>query len=278
MGKMIIQRELTLKEIQQGEFEVLKKLKSICDELELNYFLFCGTLIGAIRHNGFIPWDDDVDVAMLRKDYEKLIYYCNLHAEELLPFKLYHYTSKKDYIYPIARLVDTRYSIVYKDAKDYDLGLFVDIYPLDGCGNTKAERDIIFSKVRKNLISLISLGARTNILFNHGLLNYITKGIIKGVAMLIGQNRLCRWIDNRAKKYCPKDSDFSMCIIWDSFSIDFFPTEYFKEYIEIPFEDELFKIPSKYDIMLRSWYGDYMRLPPIEERIGHHYYKAYQKV
>lgn len=278
MDKIVRRKELTLQEIQKGELEVLKKIKVICDEIGIDYFLFCGTLIGAIRHKGFIPWDDDIDVGMMREDYEKFVSYCKSHSEDLLPFQLYHYSTNKKYIYPIARFVDTRYIVDYEGYRDYDLGLFVDLYPLDGCGNSLEERNVIFHKVRDYIIPLISLGARKKVLFNHGLINYISKSILRSVALIIGQNRLLRIIDSRAKRHCPKASKFSMCIIWDSFSIDYFPTEYFQDFLEVPFEDGLFKIPSKYDKMLRSWYGDYMKLPPVEKRFGHHFYKAYQKL
>lgn len=274
---MKLSKELTLLEIQKGELEVLKKIKQICDEIGLNYFLFCGTLIGAVRHKGIIPWDDDIDVGMMREDYEKFVSYCASHSEDLLPFQLYHYTTNKDYIYPIARFVDTRYTIDYEGYRDYNLGLFVDLYPIDGCGNSIEERNAIFHKVRDFVIPLISLGARKSVLYNHGIVNYITKSVLRRVALIIGQNRLLRIIDNRAKRYCPKSSKYVMCVIWDNFRSSFFPSECFEEFIEVPFEDGLFKVPRKYDEILKLVYGDYMKLPPEEERIGHHYYKAYKK-
>lgn len=274
---MIKGKELTLREIQLGELEVLKKVKQICEEIGLNYFLFCGTLLGAVRHKGIIPWDDDIDVAMIRDDYEKFISYCTKHEEDILPFKLYHYSTKKDYIYPIARLVDTRYWIDYQDYRDYDLGLFVDLYPLDGCGNSIEERNNIFKKVRGNLLPLITLGARTNVLYNHGIINYISKNILRFIARIIGQNRLIREIDERAIKYCQQESNYVMCVIWDTFPNEYFYADSFKDLIEIPFEDCTFKVPAKYDEVLRMQYGDYMQLPPEEERVGHHCYRAYLK-
>ena len=129
-------KALTAREVQLGELEVLKKLDEICSQLNLRYFLTYGTLLGAVRHQGFIPWDDDVDVMMPRPDYEKLIEYLQFNEKELSPFKLMHYRTNKEYIYPISRFVDTRYWIDYEGTTDYGLGLFVDIYPLDGCGNT----------------------------------------------------------------------------------------------------------------------------------------------
>ena len=131
--------ELTLRQMQEGALNILKKLDGICREQGLRYFLFYGTLIGAIRHKGFIPWDDDLDVAMPRPDFDRLVEYCRRHRQELQPMQLMTVDDNPQYVYPIARFSDTRYRVKYQGIRDYGLGLFVDIYPLDGCGNTEEE-------------------------------------------------------------------------------------------------------------------------------------------
>lgn len=269
--------ELTLREIQIGELGVLKKIKEICTKANIDYFLMWGTLIGAIRHKGIIPWDDDIDIGMLRPEYERFILYCQKNEKDLFPYKLYHYTTHKKYIYPIARFVDTRYIIDYNDTVDYNLGLFVDVYPFDGCGNSLKERDNTFKAVRGNLLPYISLGVRTNVLFNHGVLNYCVKTVMWVIAKMIGQNWMIKRIDERAKRVCDVNSLYVNCIIWDTTHSLMFPQIAFKELIEVPFENDFFKIPKGYDEILKLEYGDYMQLPPEGERIGHHYYKAYRK-
>ena len=97
-------KELTAREVQLGELSVAKQFDAICKRLNLRYWLMYGTLLGAVRHQGFIPWDDDVDVMMPRPDYEKLIDYLIAHENEFAPLKLMHYRSNPNYIYPIARL------------------------------------------------------------------------------------------------------------------------------------------------------------------------------
>ena len=93
--------ELTLRQMQEGALNILKKLDGICREQGLRYFLFYGTLIGAIRHKGFIPWDDDLDVAMPRPDFDKLVAYCRRHREELQPMQLMTVDDNPQYVYPI---------------------------------------------------------------------------------------------------------------------------------------------------------------------------------
>ena len=105
--------ELTLRQMQEGALNILKKLDGICREQGLRYFLFYGTLIGAIRHKGFIPWDDDLDVAMPRPDFDKLVAYCRRHRQELQPMQLMTVDDNPQYVYPIARFSDTRYRVKY---------------------------------------------------------------------------------------------------------------------------------------------------------------------
>lgn len=130
-----MKRKLTFREAQLGAYEVLKFIDKICKKHNLVYFLMYGSLIGAIRDKGIIPWDDDIDVMMPRPDYDKLIKYCGEHEKELYPFKLFENSLIPEYPHPIARMSDMRYKIEFNNEKDYGIGLFVDIYPLDGIGN-----------------------------------------------------------------------------------------------------------------------------------------------
>lgn len=266
-------RELTLNEIQQGSYQVLLKFKQICEENNLRYFLAYGTLIGAIRHKGFIPWDDDIDVWMPRPDYEKFVQYCINNTSELNEEScvLKHYKTCKEYIYPIARLVDTRYRIEYTDAKDYGLGLFIDIYPLDGVksGSRKQLRK------RKNYIRKISLlGA------NH----YVKspnkfRNIFKKIYYIFNKNKnlnklIAKW-DEEARECEYENSDKVACVVWET--KECLDKCDFEKSVDVEFNGEIFKAPQGYDRLLRKTYGDYMQLPPEEERIAHHYYRAYEK-
>lgn len=262
-------RELTLQEIQQGSFQVLLKFKEICEQNNLKYFLAYGTLIGAIRHKGFIPWDDDIDVWMPRPDYERFIQYCIDHESELRNFVLKHYKTCKEYIYPIARFVDARYKIEYMNAKDYGLGLFIDIYPLDGviAGNKKQIR------TRNNYMRKISvLGA------NH----YIKspnwfKNIFKYVYYETHKNKDLNKFIATCDKFAQK-CDYDMfshvgCVVWGP--PECLDKRDFESEQRVYFNGEVFNAPIGYDHILTELFGDYMTPPPESERIAHHFYKAY---
>ena len=126
---------LTMRENQQAAAEVMSVIHQICKKLDLKYFLAYGTLIGAVRHQGYIPWDDDLDIMMPRQDYDKLMAYFQENAEELAPYTLFTPDTVADYPYMIARVCDSRYEIETENEKDCGMGAFVDIYPLDGLGN-----------------------------------------------------------------------------------------------------------------------------------------------
>lgn len=264
-------KELTLGEIQQGSFQILKKIKAICDQNNLSYFLDYGTLIGAVRHQGFIPWDDDIDIAMPRKDYEKLI---NLYLNNkaiFAPYELMHFKTNKKYIYPIARLSDPAYSIKYSNAKDYGLGLFVDIYPLDGV-NLKDKKQI---KKLNHLCSLIYVAGNKHMSKARNILRNIPKLICFVWSRFLDINKLLKKNDKLAQKYDYDKCDDIGCIAiepWINFK-----KSLFSETILMKFEDSKFNVPKAYDQRLKEYYGDYMKLPPENERIGHHNYSCTKK-
>lgn len=265
-------KELTERQVQLGELTVLKELARICEEQHLRYFLFYGTLLGAVRHGGFIPWDDDIDIAMPREDYEKLLAY--LLSHELTPFKVMSCRNNKEYIYPICRFCDTRYYVDYQDAAEYGLGLFVDIYPLDGYGKTERERKALYRKSRVLNGLVFQAGQKSFRRSSTAPWRTPLKFLLYGYAKLLGCPRLMAKLDKAARKRSFSDSAYVDCVVWLP-KPGGFPRELFDETAYIRFEDQDFPVPARYDEILTICYGDYMRLPPEEQRVGHHNYTAY---
>ncbi len=270
-------KALTAREVQLGELEVLKKLDEICTRLNLRYFLTYGTLLGAVRHQGFIPWDDDIDIMMPRPDYEKLLSYLRSNEKELAPFKLMHYKTNKEYIYPISRFVDTRYWIDYEGTKDYGLGLFVDIYPLDGCGNTPEEAEEIM-KSSKFDITLIDIAGKDKFKssVSGGFLRSVVKFLAYCYVKMRGANYFAKKLDKKGQRYEYDACNYVNLTIWDT-AVKPFKKELFDSIERMKFEDSMFCVPAHYDEILTQCYGDYMKLPPEDQQIAHHYYTAYLK-
>ena len=130
---------LTLQETQQIALEILHTVARICEEQDLRYYLVYGTLIGAVRHHGFIPWDDDVDIMMPRPDHDRLMEYLDDHIGEYPHLQVFNRKTCPEYPYMITRISDDRYEIRMENEKPFGMGVFIDIYPYDGLGNEKRE-------------------------------------------------------------------------------------------------------------------------------------------
>lgn len=269
-------KALTAREVQLGEFEILKKFAQICSKKGFKYYLFYGTLIGAVRHQGFIPWDDDVDVMMPRADYEKLLEYLLAHEEEIAPLKLMSYRNNKEYIYPISRLCDTRYYVDYQGAEEYGLGLFIDIYPFDGCGNTKEELAALNRKQQRLIKMTFQAGMKKFTKSQTAWWRTPIKFAIWTYAKICGANYFIEKLDKQASVLPYDKCKYVNCSVWENLD-NSLEREKLEEAMYLPFEGEMFCVPKLYDDILREEYGDYMKLPPEEERVGHHYYTAYLK-
>lgn len=275
MGK----KAISIAETQKVSLNILKVITKICDKLSLRYFLIYGTLIGAVRHQGYIPWDDDTDIMIPRPDYDKLLAYLALHESELRPLAVFNRQTCAQYPYMISRISDSRYHIVMENEKDYGLGIFIDIYPYDGLGNSFQEA-LKYGLKGDRMSSFCYQATR-----NHYAVETTTSGLRKVlklpmflVAKLIGKNFFQNRLANLARKKGYDQSEYVGCVIWLSGGQkDIFKRSWFDDFSLVKFEDTEFRIPANYKEILEQVYGDYMKLPPKSERIGHHYYTVYKR-
>ena len=272
-------QELSLRDIQMGSLEILKKIDKICREEDITYFLMYGTLIGAVRHDGFIPWDDDIDIAMPRDSYEKFLDYCRKNSDALKPLELIHFSTNDKYIYPIARLSDSSYRTEYTGVEDYGLGLFVDIYPFDGWGNTKSEGE----KIEKSFYFdrlLISLAGSKEYVpsYHNSAIRSAVKYMGYKIAKKFSMSALLKKTDDKARKYKYDEAGYVGCTSWiDIAGLKLRIRKELLKPVLHKFEGYEFYIPEGYDEILKTNYGDYMQLPPEEDRIPHHKYKVFRK-
>lgn len=270
--------ELTLEEIHAGTLGILKKLISVCDGIGANYYLAFGSLIGAVRHQGFIPWDDDLDIVMLRPDYEKFRSYCNAHEAELAPFRFFDRHNTPDYPYAIGRFCDTRYRMERPDpVPTAGQGMFIDIYPYDGAGDGSEALLARIVRKKTRLATLLSCA-------------YSTSPVPAGRSKWLTPVRLPLYLYAHAKGpgyflekmeamkdlYSMEESSAVTCMVWDPIT-RMAPKRWFDGYQMLTFEGIQVKAPADYDSFLRSFYGDYMKLPPEEQRHPYHGYVLYRK-
>ena len=269
-------KELSLSEIQEIELKILLEFHSVCENNGFSYSLGGGTLLGAVRHNGFIPWDDDVDVMMPRPDYDRFLEYCYNNET---PFQLISYESEKKYNDLFVKLFNPKTKIIDEvNCRDYEIGVYIDVFPLEGLGNSEKEALRIF---RKTSFDREVLNATAWKRFfrskTHSILLEPVRLFFFIVSRFANPKKLLERIDRENKRHSFEMAEYAGCVCGSYREREIMPAKTFREYSKLEFEGQLLFGISDYASYLTKHYGDYMQLPPEEKRQTHHTYKAYLK-
>lgn len=264
-------RHIEIEELRKIEFEIFRKFIDICDKLNLKYYLLGGTLLGCIRHKGFIPWDDDIDVGMLRVDYETFI----KEASKYLPEYYFLQTVKTDPECPInfAKLRDSRTTFIETSLKNRKMnhGVFMDIFPLDFYPEKYFRSKIFHTKLTMCSVVIIDSFYHETAPSKSNTTSGIRNKIIKGISHLYSPSTdiALKRKENLMKKFKSGKLVANICGAWGDKEI--VPLEWYGEGITLQFEGLNVRVPQEYDKWLTQVYGDYMQLPSVEKRITHHY-------
>lgn len=261
---------LNLDDLKRIELEILVEIDKYCSENGIEYFLDSGTLLGAVRHKGFIPWDDDIDILMPRKDYE--IFKKKFNASNKR-YKLLTHDLCDDYYYLFGKVVDTSTTLIEDIGRQpiKDFGVYVDIFPIDGLPDSSVGKSIIREKL------WLFRAMWDDSLLEKPRTNKFVKKIRFKVSHMIGWKKLCRILDNTVKKNDFRKVKYCGNIIAASKKKRQVRSEVFKSYTMLDFEDKQFRAPVGYKEYLTELYGDYMKLPPKEKQVSNHVFTAYQK-
>ena len=257
---------LSLPEIRERQLKLIEHLQNLCIENNLHYSLCYGSLIGAIRHNGFIPWDDDMDIVMPRPDYEKIIKIINDQKND---FKLLDCRLQKDYYYPFAKLIDTTTLIEEGQPRKINgYGIYIDIFPEDGLPNNQLKREKYWKKINK--LRLISSYVITKKVKKETVLKSTIRLIFYYLFYFFPKNFFSILLNKYALKYNFYDSEIvSVTITGHEGRKNEMPRSILENYTYHDFENKKLMIVKDYDYMLSKLFGNYMELPPENQRFSH---------
>ena len=272
-----MQNELTLQQIHDVELEALIFFDRLCKEQNLQYALTWGTLLGSIRHKGFIPWDDDVDVWMPRADYNRFIEYCYNNESTIYPYKLCGRDNTKNYKYSIYRVSDQRYKYVSNivESDNPDIGVFIDVYPVDKFSNNIIERKYVETKITLiNIFYSIYIDGQSY--SGYGIKSTIKRTVHAILNRVYGKDydqRVNHRIYETIKRHQRDTSSYIGAPGWENKYL-FFSRDVIDSGITMgEFEGYFFCIPKEWHNVLETTYGDYMVLPPEKDRVPNHGYK-----
>lgn len=261
------EKVLTLEEIHEGLLELLNEFNSLCKKLQINYFLSGGSLIGAMRHKGFIPWDDDLDIMMLREDYDKMIQ----NIDQLdSKYRLNCLETNNNWEYPFAK-IDLPSTYINDEYRTVQHGLFIDIFPIDKLPDNVEEQKKLAKKIK--MLDLLR-GSGTKKKYRPAEKMKFLKNLIKPYANIKGPSYFARKIDQIARatnKNNQKSNTIGVMVVSTHGVKEFLAGDAFSKAIEVDFENTKSYIPFGYQEYLNNLYGDYMQLPPKDQQTPGHY-------
>lgn len=253
-------------ELQKKEFDILREVIRICDDLNLRYYLVCGSALGAVKYGGFIPWDDDMDIGIPREDYEYFIQ----KAQEMLPSHLFLQNYHTDPAFPqmFSKIRNIRTTFIEKSVAHLSIchGVYIDIFPLDGYPVDSRTIDLLERRKRIYMLQLQCVYrpvcfSKAQMLFAfERMLGFHKRSrlIVKKMDAL-----LSRYLTNTSLLWCNHGN-------WQG-KLEYAPREQYGQGVMAKFEGLDVRIPEKYDEYLTQKYGDWRADPPKDQQVAHHY-------
>lgn len=256
-----------LDEIKRTELELLKVVDRICRENNIKYFLSGGTMLGAVRHKGFIPWDDDIDIAMLRDDFEKFRALCKEQLPEKYRYQTFENKDGYHYFFDKITVNNTYFATKYSDEFDMQKGISMDIFIFDKTAKSKFMQKLHF----KTLMAF-------RLMMNVRWINRPRKGksymlskLLLPLLRLFSMDTYSKIYDKLLRRYENSNSPFVLPPATDHTARGVMPLEWFSDVTDAEFDGVTSYIPIGYDDYLKIWYGkDYMDVLPLYKRVGSH--------
>ena len=264
-------RKLSEQEVRKIQLEILDVTASFCDAHRISYFLAAGSLLGAVRHNGYIPWDDDIDLGMLRADFDIFLQQFNKENDR---YKAFSVDNNRDFLFPWIKVIDTETVLYEPDENGIKLAVNIDIFPHD---NAPAEKEDVLNLFHKARVCRNWLNKR----LSHGrpggnlvrrIFVYATRPFMK----IIPRWYFVKKISDSARAAGQRYTGTGRIADFTGYTVYSCKRESLEATTDHVFEGKMYKIPVGYDDYLKALFGNYMELPPPEKRVTHHSYVAYR--
>ncbi|HFI0573211.1 TPA: phosphorylcholine transferase LicD, partial [Streptococcus suis] len=265
-------RRVSDEEYKKILMKSLIEVDRICTENDINYALCYGTLLGAVRHEGFIPWDDDIDIIMPREDYDKLAHLIN--SQDDLPINFIRIEEQQDTCFPFGKICAKQTFIEESNLHPIvNYGAYIDVFPM----NRLPLKTSKFSLMKWNIfLRLASYSKLKKVRHSKNIIITFFRYVEFYFSKLFGTKFLVNYINDNEKRIdnLTKKNDTAFCygLLWDKVR---FSSDIFMNQQKVKFEGHLFNGTSNPDYVLRQSFGEYWNLPPIEERVPHHHIVCY---
>lgn len=268
-------RRIPDEDIKNIELKILKYIDDICSQNGIQYSLAYGTLLGAIRHRGFIPWDDDIDICMDRKNFNRFMVACRENSNDR--YELLWLDTNDTYTLPLPKVVD-KTTVLTQNAQieKMPLGIYVDVFIYDNIPNDPGERRKFINKLE---LYQRFWGYSQNKLVkqsDHPIKSF-ARSVVYRIFHLINPRLFSKLLNTAAQKYNENDDcEYIGSMVYSPRRyVELYSRSFFEKLNLTVFENADFPITVLYDVYLRQLYGDYMELPPEEERVSHHDFDAF---